>query len=664
MGFAIVLVLLTGAASATGSRQVTADAQLAPAASSSGNNGVTPPPTVSASGAYDAADGYVLMFGGWAGGGSTLSTTWVFTRGNWSELTVVGGIAPPARFQAQMAYDTSDGYVVLFGGCADPNCHRILSDTWSFTHGQWTNLTSRQSSAPPGRDRGMMAYDGVDGYVLLFGGEQPNRSAVLNDAWSFHAGLWASIAPTRAGAPIPTARMGAAMVYDAARNLTVLFGGVSSGAVVGDTWTYRAGNWTDVSSQLLATPDPRYAASATYDSEDHVPLLVDGYSHGSVKSDAWAFTGSTWTQLSASGGPPGSFGGLLVDDPGDGYVLYFSGVTAGNSFLTSTLLYDHGGWVLLINPPGSSFPLLSLLIPLILFPLFFGILFPITAWARRRRERQLAAGVNIAPGEVVQWIETQHPMRLFGGQLAGVFIFLIFPLAIFVPLIASGTSLQGTLLVAGIFGTIYGLLGVALFFGVSRSLTRAVGIVSGGVIVRRKSGELRVAWDNLQPSMIRPQKGRYWFQFLFPGKEQGVGGFGVSVEQARAILLHPSAPPWVVPRVVSDGLNIPPRAAAPLRSTAGPDRAPSVPYAAPGPPPPPPGWVPAAPPPVSADWAYPTAAPPPGPPPPPPARLRGAVLPRGPPPSPPPGTTACPSCGQLNPSGRVAFCRSCGRRLV
>ncbi|HEY6238206.1 MAG TPA: kelch repeat-containing protein [Thermoplasmata archaeon] len=624
------------------------------------NNGVTPPPTESATATFDAADGYVLMFGGKNTAGATLATTWTFTRGNWSELYPVGGLSPPARYQGQMAYDAADSEVVLFGGCADTGCHDLLSDTWAFVHGQWTDLTVGAGPAPPGRDRGMMTYDAADGYVLLFGGEPPNRSAFLADAWTFHAGLWSPLTPTTLNAPIPSARAGASIIFDPVRSLTVLFGGNSATGVLADTWTYRSGNWTDASATLSAAPGPRWAASATYDSEEGYPLLVNGYDNGVFISEAWSFGGSTWSQLSDSGGPDGSFGGVLVDDPRDGYLVYFSGVVAGFALLTATLLYEHGSWILLINPPSSSrFSLLAVFVPLLLLPVVFGISVPLGNRARRRREARLAQGVNLVPGEIVRWIETPRPWSMNAAQVAAVGVIMVIPAAFLIPLATGGLTLLGILLLVGISALAYGLIGAAMVLSVARTMTRAIGVIASGVIVRRSSGELRVGWENLQPSLIRPQKDRYWFQFLFPGKETAQGGFAVTIAQARAILTDPHAPAWILARPVSDGLGLPPRtvtgpASVPLPTGRGPTWTPPTP---PGPLSPSAGYVPfappAAPPPVPAYPAW-TPPPPPSvrPPPPPPAPLR------------PPGTTPCPRCGQLNPTGRVAFCRSCGQRLM
>lgn len=634
-------------------------------ASTLGNNGATPPPTVSASAAYDAADGYVVMFGGRDSHGSTLATTWLFTRGNWSELTPAGGVGPPARFQAQMAYDPMDQEVVLFGGCADPGCGHDLSDTWTYVHGAWSNITSRAGVAPPPRDRALMVYDAADALVLLFGGEIDNGQVFMNDTWTFQGGAWSEVSSL--SSPSPSARAGAAAMFDPSRDAVILFGGHGPTLVASDTWSFVGGNWTDLTPTLAASPSPRYAASATFDSEDGYPLVVNGYDAGQYRQDTWALGSGSWTDLSDTGGPRGSYGGVLVDDPGDGYVLYFSGIVSGGAYLTSTLLYLHGGWVLLIDPPGfSAFDLLSFLFPLLLFPLIFGIMLPLGNFFRGRRERQLAQTVNLVPGEVIRWIETPHPWRRGGGGIAAVAIILVFPIAFLLPLAALGLTVTGIVILGGLIAVVYGAVIVASVVSVGRALPRAIGVIASGVIVRRSKSELRVGWENMQPSLVRPQKDRYWFQFLFPGRQTGQGGFVVTFEQARAILTNPNAPGWVLARPVSEALGLPPSTHTPPRVDGQRPPDPRFPAARYGIVPPPPAPGASAPVPVGPPASYPSYSPSP-------ATVYYAPPPAPPPPSPPlpsaparapPGTTSCPRCGQSNPSGYVAFCRGCGQRLI
>ena len=100
------------------------------------------------------------------------------------------------------------------------------------------------------------------------------------------------------------------MSYDARDGYVVLFGGLSLGGALGDTWTYEYGRWTQVSTTTSPAPSPRYDAGLIYDTLDSEIVLFGGVSAtGAPLSDTWAFAGGVWTNLTASAGPappPGS----------------------------------------------------------------------------------------------------------------------------------------------------------------------------------------------------------------------------------------------------------------------------------------------------------------------------------------------------------------------
>src|SRR5205807_277122 len=82
-----------------------------------------------------------------------LGETWEFHAGTWTQLSPSN--SPPARFSASMAYDAADGYILLFGGAG--NTVGILGDTWEFHGGQWTQLSPASSPSP--RQYPSMVYD-------------------------------------------------------------------------------------------------------------------------------------------------------------------------------------------------------------------------------------------------------------------------------------------------------------------------------------------------------------------------------------------------------------------------------------------------------------------------------------------------------------------------
>ncbi len=92
---------------------------------------------------YDPREGYDVLYGGFFNPGpgpqpSTLgyNWTWADTDGVWSNLSIPG---PPPRINIAMTFDAADGYLLLYGGLVNPSsgCSpytpcRLLSDTWAF----------------------------------------------------------------------------------------------------------------------------------------------------------------------------------------------------------------------------------------------------------------------------------------------------------------------------------------------------------------------------------------------------------------------------------------------------------------------------------------------------------------------------------------------------
>ncbi|MCI4350682.1 MAG: kelch motif-containing protein [Thermoplasmata archaeon] len=281
---------------------------------------------------YDEADGYVVLFGGQDLGGAR-ADTWTYLHGLWKPLTL--SPAPPARSGAAMTFDSTDGYVVLFGGGCPPGviC-TILGDTWEFLGGHWSQLFPAYSPSP--REWASMADDPNDGYVVLFGGY--SASGDTNDTWTFVGGAWTNVwanGCTYCGQP--AARFSAGMVYDAYDGYVLLFGGTNAtGSVsfrsLSDTWTFLAGNWTNVTFSAGTPPPQTSNLGLAYDGFDGYVLLNGGWTWngGTTYATSWKFVGGAWSQLAPSTSPPALADFNLAYDAADNSVVLFGGVTCGS----------------------------------------------------------------------------------------------------------------------------------------------------------------------------------------------------------------------------------------------------------------------------------------------------------------------------------------------
>ncbi|MBX3358868.1 MAG: hypothetical protein KF745_10610 [Phycisphaeraceae bacterium] len=114
-----------------------------------------------------------------------------------------------------MAYDASQGVTLLFGG-ADSTGTR--GDTWSWNGVTWTQIGGIQ---PPPREAAKLVYDPARQVSVLYGGsEQFGLGTFHDDTWELSGGTW-----TLRTAGTPSARDYFGMAYDPARRVTVLFGG-------------------------------------------------------------------------------------------------------------------------------------------------------------------------------------------------------------------------------------------------------------------------------------------------------------------------------------------------------------------------------------------------------------------------------------------------------
>ncbi|HEV2316178.1 MAG TPA: PKD domain-containing protein [Thermoplasmata archaeon] len=265
--------------------------------------------------AFDSSDGYLVLFGGW--NGTYLNDTWTYSGGVWTPLPTP--VAPSGRAYGAMIYDASDGQLVLFGGFNGS----FLGDTWTFVHGVWHELPP--GYGPAARSRAGMAFDEADGMGVLFGGLGTRGPS--SDTWTFHNDRWARPL-LHSGSP--PARAGAAMSFDAGDGRILLFGGNST-RPLNDTWEYRGGAWAPVNGSV--SPPARGGASLAWDPTDDTSLLFGG-ANGTTLGDTWGFHSGSWTPWTDGPGPGVRSDATLAFDAADGYIVLFGG--AAGIFLADT----------------------------------------------------------------------------------------------------------------------------------------------------------------------------------------------------------------------------------------------------------------------------------------------------------------------------------------
>jgi PKD repeat protein len=235
---------------------------------------------------YDAADGYIIMVGGYTYPGGdllgpdqgVLNDTWLFSDGAWTQGT---SFPQQLVWDNEMTYDAADGYVALFGETvATPATYGV----WSYLAGAW----HRVASGDPALFYDPVTYDAADGYVLDMGG---NGSYAT---YKYIGGAWTFLDPSKE----PTWNGWETLVYDPAAKAVVL-PDLASGfaprvtSQASTTWEYAAGSWTDITSQVGTPPSLRDGASMVYDAHDGEMILFGGVSpYGTFYGDTWTFGGN------------------------------------------------------------------------------------------------------------------------------------------------------------------------------------------------------------------------------------------------------------------------------------------------------------------------------------------------------------------------------------
>ena len=134
----------------------------------------------------------------------------------------------------------------------------------------------------------------------MFGGHP-----LLSDTWEWDGTNWHDVGPA---APLgsPGQRTHHALVYDAARQRVVLFGGYDGTTQRTDTWTWDGATWTDV-TPLVSPSLGSGTRLMAYDARRERVVLMAG-------PDLWEWDGSSWSQQTPIGPAP-QRGAVLFYDP-------------------------------------------------------------------------------------------------------------------------------------------------------------------------------------------------------------------------------------------------------------------------------------------------------------------------------------------------------------
>ncbi len=344
---------------------------------------------------YDAADETVLVFGGLLQGGYAVNYTWTFSNGTWTNLTPKLAVAPSPRYGMELAYDSSDGYVVGYGGDAlTSSCSGSVStycnDTWIFQNGRWSQITPRcyfpglgyaSCSTYPGIPSGeywanTLVNDPQNGYVLLYTCGLCSGTDSGAD-WTYHRGVWTDLVYNYSTNRTYYAPTIGAIAYDAQGGYVLGFGGggdepyYTTGGWGNLTYRWMNGTWLNESANLTVSPGPRFGEALAADPATGGVLLYGGWNYSCqvwangynycqtgttyYLNDTWEFVNGSWAEQATSLNP-GLRDSPAVSDPPNGGVVLVGGYACA-AVCPSTPRIINDTWFWGATPPLADLSL-------------------------------------------------------------------------------------------------------------------------------------------------------------------------------------------------------------------------------------------------------------------------------------------------------------------
>ncbi|MEM7204187.1 MAG: hypothetical protein AAF628_28260 [Planctomycetota bacterium] len=282
---------------------------------------------------------------------------WQWDGQTWTRIPV-SGPRPAYRVRPAVAYDETQGRVLLYGGI---DYYTELTDFWAWDGAQWTQLSP---AVRPTTGGGQMVFDRARSRVVLAGRqtwewdgqewtlvgvETPWRrvfeSAIAYDAtrqrvvwldsqggelWDWDGTEWQQ----RSAGVGPQPRTNASMHFDERRGRLVVFGGRTT-SLTDEHWEWDGATWQQVPRS--APRLDRLSLAAAYDvGQDRTVVRVD--------DETWEWDGARWALRSSSGGPTGTDPALAYD-PIRRHVVAFGGRGLATAIPHSeTWRWDGGAW--------------------------------------------------------------------------------------------------------------------------------------------------------------------------------------------------------------------------------------------------------------------------------------------------------------------------------
>ncbi len=255
---------------------------------------------------------------------------------------------PAERDSASVAYDIGRERTVMFGGRIDSV---PTDETWELELSGWSRVCTADCLRPAARYGAAMAYDGARGVSVLFGGTLQDGT-YADDTWEWNGSSWREVCDYD-DCSRPSVRSGAAMVYDAGAGVALLVGGYNGASYIADTWAWSGTAWQRKCGGPTACTNPTGRAfhGLAYDMSRDVTVLFGGYTGAGEITDTWEWNGAGWRERCTSGGcelaanhPSNGLGISLAYDALNQKTVAFGGQAGFGSWVDKTWEWNGSTW--------------------------------------------------------------------------------------------------------------------------------------------------------------------------------------------------------------------------------------------------------------------------------------------------------------------------------
>lgn len=273
-----------------------------------------------------------------------LNDTWEYNGVQWIQRFPAN--VPPGRSVYAMAYDSKRQRTIMFGGKSGKS---QLNDTWSWDGNDWTKITTAHS--PSARVLSDAAYDSARDRIVLFGGSiigaDGKSFTGVYDTWEFDGTDWTQVQQTGPTVAKPT------LVYDAARNQTLMLGIDNSLNTLMYSWDPAAGSWNQMKPAKL--PDCANEGAAAYQSHNQIVVFYSGTCASSGltgETDEW--DGTNWIPVDTTNLPDRISGAAMAYDSSRQQTLMYGGTLSFGNAQGKSLTYKDGVWNDVHDPNAPS----------------------------------------------------------------------------------------------------------------------------------------------------------------------------------------------------------------------------------------------------------------------------------------------------------------------